>query len=159
MSDEPVEPNAKVLFRVDREDESADVETLWAFDLGDDVYRLDNSPFFAYSVSWKDEVYAPFDMVEGFPVFQRVHTKSGNRTIRLILDPPFHPGNSTDTLLQRLLEMDCSYESATRSLFAVTVPPESDFSGVVDLLIEQGVQWEYADPSYDEIYPDEDLGA
>lgn len=49
------EPNAKVLFRVEYEDDdTADVETLWAFDLGEDNYRIDNLPYFAYGVSWND---------------------------------------------------------------------------------------------------------
>lgn len=48
---EPAQPNAKVLFRVANEDGSTEVETLWATGLGDDRYKLDNSPFYAYSVS------------------------------------------------------------------------------------------------------------
>jgi hypothetical protein len=46
------QPTAKVLFRVPNNDGSAEVETLWAFDLGNDQYKLGNSPFYAYSVSW-----------------------------------------------------------------------------------------------------------
>ena len=54
-------PDSKVLFRVPADDGSAQVETLWATSLGNDQYRLENSPFYAYSVSWKDVVFAPFD--------------------------------------------------------------------------------------------------
>jgi hypothetical protein len=55
-------PTKKVLFRVIGEtQDDVNVETLWAFDLGDDRYRLGNSPFYAYSVSAGDVVYAPFD--------------------------------------------------------------------------------------------------
>ncbi|HET6160752.1 MAG TPA: DUF4265 domain-containing protein [Dongiaceae bacterium] len=79
---------AKVLFRVPNEDGSAEVETLWADDLGGDRYRLDNCPFYASGVSWNDVVYAPYDLDEEFPTFRSVLEKSGNRTIRVILDPP-----------------------------------------------------------------------
>ena len=83
---EPTEPNAKVLFRVPNEDGGADVETLWAYDLGSDNYKLDNLPYYAYGVSCDDVVLAPFDEDEEFPTFQKVVSKSGNRTIRIIFD-------------------------------------------------------------------------
>ena len=35
------------------------METIWAIPIGEDRYVLDNSPFCAYSVSWKDTVHAP----------------------------------------------------------------------------------------------------
>ena len=38
-----------------------DVETLWAVPVGENLYRLDNSPFFAYRVSWEDVVHAEPD--------------------------------------------------------------------------------------------------
>jgi uncharacterized protein DUF4265 len=78
------QPTAKVLFRVPNEDGTAEVETLWAVDLGNDEYKLDNCPFFAYGVSLHDVVYAPIDVDEGRAVFQRILIKSGNRTIRVI---------------------------------------------------------------------------
>ena len=63
---EPTEPNAKVLFRVPNEDGGADVETLWAYDLGSDKYKLDNLPYYAYGVSSDDVVLAPFNEDEGW---------------------------------------------------------------------------------------------
>ncbi|RYE02048.1 MAG: DUF4265 domain-containing protein [Sphingobacteriales bacterium] len=54
----PSSPNSKVLFRVPEDDGTAQVETLWATALGDDQYKLDSSPFYAYSVSWEDIVRA-----------------------------------------------------------------------------------------------------
>ena len=69
---EPIEPKAKVLFRVPNEDGTAEVETLWATPLGDDRYQLDNSPFYAYSVSWQDIVHAPISAEEGVPTFERL---------------------------------------------------------------------------------------
>ncbi|HEX6050934.1 MAG TPA: DUF4265 domain-containing protein [Gemmatimonadaceae bacterium] len=43
----------KVLLR-----DGENVETLWADRVGPDLYRLDNSPFWAYGVSWLDVVEA-----------------------------------------------------------------------------------------------------
>ena len=104
MSDN--QPAAKVLFRVPNTEGGCDVETLWAYDLGNDHYCLDNSPFYAYSVSWQDIVYAPHDEDEGFATFQRVVTKSGNRTVRIIFSPRVEEGNESDLVVQGLVAIE-----------------------------------------------------
>ena len=98
------DPTAKVLFRVPGEDGGATVETLWAVPLGNDLYQLDNSPFFAYGVSWQDVVLAPQDPQEQMPTFQSVAERSGNRTVRVIFDLPVAPGNASDQTIQGLAE-------------------------------------------------------
>ena len=109
---EPSSPDSKVLFRVSEDDGSAQIETLWATALGHDEYRLENSPFYAYSVSWEDVVFAPLDPAEDRATFRRVVKKSGNRTVRVIFDPPVKDGNESDQVLQGLVELGCSYEGA-----------------------------------------------
>ncbi len=145
-------PTAKVLFRVPGDDDSADVETLWASAMGDDHYRIDNSPFFAYSVSWQDVVYAPFDHAEGFPTFQRVVTKSGNRTVRVLFEEGAEPGNLSDRVLQGLVALGCSYEGANSKFFSITIPTGIDLDVVRRYLIEQNATFEHADPTYDELF-------
>lgn len=147
-------PTAKVIFRVPDGEDSANVERLWAFDLGNDHYKLDNSPFFAYSVSSDDIVYAPFDRHEGFPTFQRVVSKSGNRTIRLILDPAVEGGNESDVLLQDLIHFGCSYEGMNRRYLSITIPQGVDLSAIRTYLIQRNATWEHADPSYEELFPE-----
>ena len=149
---QPTGPTAKVLFRVPEDDGSANVETLWAYDLGNDLYRLDNSPFYAYSVSVGDVVLAPMDPVEGRATFQKVLEKSGNRTVRVILDPPLATGNSSDDLIQELLSLGCSYEGANPTYLCIIIPRESDFSLVCERLTACGIQWEHADPDYSELH-------
>jgi Domain of unknown function (DUF4265) len=151
----PPQPTAKVLFRVPEDDGSANVETLWAYDLGNDRYRLDNSPFYAYSVSVGDIVFAPADPAEGRPTFKEVFEKSGNRTVRVILDPPLATGNSSDDVVQELLSLGCLYEGANPSYLCIVIPPEADFSLVCERLTARGTQWEHADPDSSELYPDE----
>jgi hypothetical protein len=104
---ESVVANAKVVFRVTYDDGSAVVETLWATALGNDEYKLDYSPFYAYSVSWEDIVCAPYDPLEERPTFQRVIKKSGNRTVRVKFDRPVEDGNSSEQLLQGLVALGC----------------------------------------------------
>lgn len=148
-------PTAKVLFRVPDGDGGSTVETLWATPLGSDRYKLDNSPFYAYGVSWEDIVLAPFDAEEQFPTFRSVITRSGNRTVRVIFDPPVSSGNISDHLLQGLVSLGCSYEKASPSYISVNVPPAVELGQVRGYLIAHNAQWEHADPTYASLFPDE----
>ena len=149
------DPTAKVLFRVPDDEGGTTVETLWAIPLGDDRYKLDNSPFYAYGVSWHDTVFAPVDSQEGMPTFQTVVSKSGNRTVRVIFDPPVAPGNSSDQVLQGLIAIGCSYEGAIPKYLSVNIPPAVELQGVRSYLIQHDAQWEHADPTYASLFPDE----
>ena len=149
------DPTAKVLFRVPDDDGGATVETLWAVPLGNDLYKLDNSPFFAYGVSWQDVVFAPHDPQEQVPTFRAIAEPSGNRTVRVIFDLPLAPGNASDQILQRLDEMGCSFERAHSGYVSVNVPPSVELDKVRSYLIAQDANWEHADPTYESLFPDE----
>jgi Domain of unknown function (DUF4265) len=150
-----MKPNAKVLFRVPDEEGGAEVETLWATHLGSDNYRLDNSPFYAYGVSWEDVVTAPFNPEEGFPTFERVVSKSGNRTIRVIFQTPIETGNESEQLLHGLIALGCDYEGANRKYISVNIPPGIDLDAVRKYLIEHNATWEHADPTYATLFPED----
>ena len=154
MSNAPA-PDAKVLFRVNQDDGSVQFETLWATSLGNDEYKLDNSPFYAYSVSWEDIVYAPYDSAEERPTFQRVLKKSGNRTVRVIFDPPVKDGNMSDIVLQGLVALGCSYEGANHAYMSINIPPEVEMHDVCEYLVAEKARWECADPSYSEVFPND----
>ncbi len=153
------EPDSKVLFRVEIEDGSADVETLWAYSLGEDNYKIDNLPWFSYGVSWHDVIYAPYDPDEETATIKYAVLKSGNRTVRIIFETPVEDGNESQTLLNSLVEIGCSYEGANKNFIAVNVPPSVELDDVVEILnrADKNVGWEFADPTYDELYPDKDL--
>lgn len=146
-------PTVKALFRVANDNGSSKVETLWAYDLGDDRYKINNLPFYAYSVSVGDIVYAPVDPEDGRPTFQKVLSKSGNRTVRVVFDPPTEPSNRSDEVLKGLVALGCSYEGANPKYVAVNIPPVVDLNSVRDYLVKCDVQWEHADPTYAELYP------
>ena len=146
-------PSAKVVFRVPNEDGLYEVETLWAYDLGDDRYKIDNVPFYAYSVSLNDIVYAPLDPEDERPTFQKVLTKSGNRTVRVVFEPPVEPGNRSDEVLKGLVSLGCSQERANSKYVAINIPSTVDLNSVRDYLIKCDAQWEHADPTYDELFP------
>ena len=145
---------AKVLFRVPNDDGSAEVETLWATHLGGDNYKLDNSPFYAYGVSWEDVVSAPFSEEEQFPTFQTVVAKSGNRTVRIVFDPAVEDGNQSDQVLKGLVGLGCDYEGANRKYISVNIPPNVNLEAVRNYLIQHNANWEHADPTYDSLFPE-----
>jgi len=147
---------SKVLFRVQETDGSANVETLWATPLGEDRYQLDNSPFYAYSVSWRDIVYAPFDPQEQFPTFQRVLSKSGHRTIRIIFERATEGNSASEDVLEQLVTLGCSYEGATETYVCVDIPPGVELENVRQFMIQRSLQFEHADPTYGELFPDEE---
>jgi len=153
MTDKDQHPEmSKVLFRVQEPDGSANVETLWATPLGQDLHQLDNSPFYAYSVSWKDIVYAPFDPEEQFPTFQRVFRKSGHKTIRIIFEESVTEGSGSKRLLQELVSLGCSYEGATETYICLDIPPDVELEKVRQFLIQHSLQFEHADPTYKELW-------
>lgn len=146
-----IDPKAKVLFRVPSEDGSAETETLWAQDLGNDRYRIDNCPFFAYGVSLHDIVLAPMDPGGRIPTFRKVLSKSGNRTVRVIFEAPVEAGNTSDAILQGLVSLGCSYEGGNRRYIAVNVPSRVRLTDVRDYLIGCDATWEHADPTHEEV--------
>jgi hypothetical protein len=149
------DPTAKVLFRIPDDAGGTAVETLWAIPLGNDRYVLDNSPFYAYGVSWQDTVLAPIDVQEGLPTFRSVVTKSGNRTVRVIFDPPVSPDNDSGLVLQGLVAFGCSYEGANPGYISVNIPPGIELQQVRSYLVQHNAQWEHADPTYESLFPDE----
>ena len=125
------------------------VETPWAIALGKGLYKLDNIPFFAYGLSADDVVEAAAES-DGFLAFTRVVKPSGNRTIRIAFKDKV---SKTEPLLVQLNDMGVGWEGAFSKLIALNVPPELDIDRVVDLLKQCGEDWEYANPTKDDLHP------
>ena len=133
-----------------QEDEYA--ETLWAERVGPDRYRLDNSPFWAYGVSWLDVVEAHPD-ANGQLAFTRVVEKSGHRTVRVIFRPGIDENPEGQALVDELVRLGCTYEGMHPGYLAIDIPPGVDLMMVAQHLTERGAEWEHADPRYSELYP------
>lgn len=144
-------PDSKVRIRT-RDGDSEESETLWATSLGDDRYRLDNLPFFAYDVSWQDVVYAPWPEGSAFPEFDRVVERSGNRTIRVIFDHDLGTDGPADAVSRQLTDLGCNYEGINPHYIAYNIPPGVDLQRVIEILQGKPLIWEHGDPSYDTLY-------
>lgn len=137
----------KVLLQADDK-----IETLWAVRVGPDRFRLDNSPFWAYGLSSGDVVEARLS-ADGALAFERVHEKSGHRTVRVVLDPPADRAPASQAVLDGLVAIGATYEGMHPGYLAIDVPPTVALEQVVAFLVASGHQWEHADPPYDELYP------
>ena len=139
----------KVLLR-----EGEYVETLWAERVGPDLYRLDNSPFWAYGVSWLDVVEA-HPGPDGQLVMSRVVDKAGHRTVRVMFDSDADDSPDSRAILDGVVALGATYEGMNPRYIAIDIPPGVDLMSVARFLTEHAVQWEHADPRYSDLYPDE----
>lgn len=125
-------------------------EILWATALGADRFRIENSPSLAYGLSWLDVVQAAPGS-RGRLHFQRVVHKSGHRTLRARLG--MLEGLDRERLLASLNDIGCSYEGEAGRLLAIDVPPGIALERVTGLLLDAQVEWEYADPPLETLFP------
>jgi len=135
-------PLVKIGFR----DDEGDVETLWAFDLGDGRYKLDKTPWYQYGVSTQDIISASPEP-DSMLFFVGILAKSGYRTLRVQSEEPISP-----RFLEQLIAVGCSYEGANPKFIAIDVPPAVELSVPVGLLCNSGLLWEYADPTHEQIH-------
>lgn len=110
-------------------------ESLWAEDLGNNLYRVRNVPFNAYGINFYDIVYAEAQSEELKPSVMRVHESSGHKTLRVI----FTDDSSEEERVARLKELNifkAFHENADGLQFAIDVEPDGDYGAVCDKLYE-----------------------
>ena len=132
--------------------EAEHVETLWADRVGPHRYRLDNSPFWAYGVSWRDVVEAHPDP-DGILRMSRVVEKSGHRTVGVIFDSGADESPEAQAILDGVTALGASYEGMNPRYLAIDIPPGVELMTVARYLTDRNVQWEHADPRYSDVYP------
>ncbi|WP_270726380.1 DUF4265 domain-containing protein [Shimia sp. Alg240-R146] len=124
-------------------------ESVWAISLGDGLFRVENSPFFARGISYGDIVHA--EQKEGANVFVRIVISSGRSTYRIIIGE-----NATDAQIERFwrpLEAEgCTYESGEfgYTMYSVDVPKDTNVQRVFSLLNEGLLHkvWDFEEGHY-----------
>ncbi len=107
-------------------------------------------PFFAYGVSWQDVIEARLGEDQVLE-YVRCIKKSGNRTLRVIFQDYRSNDQRAEEILKELKNLSCSYEGMQPRMISINVPATVKLNTVTNFLNEQsGLQWEYADPTYDE---------
>jgi hypothetical protein len=148
--------DTQVLFRIPTAEGPTESELIDASRAeGEDRFRLAKPPVWAYGVSVGDVVLAPYSEADGHPVFMTALTKSGHRTVRVVLEPPLEAGNESDELVQGLVALGCRYEAASKRYVIVDLPPGVELGTVREHLITYDAIWEHADPTYASLFPDE----
>ncbi len=108
-------------------------ESMWAEDLGNDLYRLRNSPFYLYGYSFNDIVYAKFDPSIEKRVIQNTHELGGHSTYRIMITE-----NTQTTRFEELLELldqeHAYFEGVDDKYFAIDVEPQANIQKVLKLL-------------------------
>nr|WP_321442961.1 DUF4265 domain-containing protein [uncultured Cohaesibacter sp.] len=135
----------KIKFRLpNHEWHGHETEELWAEEISDGKFRIENSPFFVKGVCFEDIVSAKRNN-DGLH-FGKVLISAGHSTYRII-----RGGNVGEEQFQKfwqpLHSLGCSYESADFGylMYTIDVPPSSDIHAVYGLL-EKGDEhdiWEF----------------
>jgi hypothetical protein len=103
-------------------------ETVWVEPVGDNHYRLENSPFYAFGISYQDVVSAKSE--GGLLVFDSVVSRGGHSTYRVIRQD----SAAFEEFWLPLQELGCTYEEGPNNLIAVDVPPSADIYQAYALL-------------------------
>lgn len=125
-------------------------ENLHAQRLENDIYILDNSPFYTYDVSNRDEVIAK--LVNGRLIFQSVSRRGGHSTYRVKL----LKCKSHEDFLEKFSELEklgCTYEGTgnnERMLYAIDLPPKVNVADVYSILEseEEAGNWEFEEAHF-----------
>lgn len=110
-------------------------ESMWAKFLGDDLYQIENVPFYAYGLNYLDIVRATPDSPDLKPEIREVVKASGHRTLRVIFFKATDNAHQV-TLLESLEKYQASYERADDINVAIDVKAGGDYNAVYDQLEE-----------------------
>lgn len=114
-------------------------ESLWAEELGSDLYRIRNVPFFAYGLNFFDVVRATADSPDLKPEIREIVKPSGHKTLRLFFEDSVDRDEQVK-LLESLHEYKAYYERANGIHVAIDIEPEGSYQDVCNRLSE----WENA---------------
>jgi hypothetical protein len=114
-------------------------ESFWAKPLGDDLYKIRNSPWYAYDLHFYDVVRAIPDEPDGKPKILEVVRRGGHKTLRVFFDQSLTQAQQL-RLLKKLQVWKAFHEHAGGHFWAVDVEPDGHYQAVCDKLWE----WEQA---------------
>ena len=110
-------------------------ESMWAEPLGNDLYKIENVPFYAYGLNFHDIVRATSDSDELKPEIRELIESSGHRTFRVFFKKHVER-NQQEEILNSMKDLTISYERANSIYFALDMQPEGDYQAVFDRLDE-----------------------
>ncbi|MDB5070059.1 MAG: hypothetical protein JWM87_1170 [Candidatus Eremiobacteraeota bacterium] len=130
-------------------------EALWALNLGDGRYKVDNVPFFAKNLSFGDIVQTESTEDE-LPNVSSVLERSGHSTYRVIVSPDLDATKHEEyhELLKTLKHLRVIIEAGSERFFAIDVPPGVPVQAVYDVLelgVEYGI-WDFEEGHFFDLH-------
>jgi Domain of unknown function (DUF4265) len=124
--------HVKVFFKLEQDGDGyppADCESLWAVDLGDNTYQIDNIPFYVVGLSSNDIVTAQIS--SGQLEFSKILVQSDHSTLRVVV----FEKSLTDTLREQFKKIGCDTEAhGAANLLAVDIPSTVNYKKVSEIL-------------------------
>src|SRR5262245_3279838 len=108
-------------------------ESMWAAQVGPNLFELRNTPFYAYDLNWGDVVHATEDAPNLKPSVRKVVRRSGHATLRLFFKQHIAKERAL-ALLEELKPLGVSYEGVNAFYYALDLLPESSIHTVRDTL-------------------------
>lgn len=109
-------------------------ESLWAKNLGDDLYEIQNVPFCAYGLNCGDVVRATTDEPELKPEVREIVRRSGNRTLRASFKIS---KEQQEPHVEAIESLGAWIERANPTFICINVPPEASYAKVLQYLERQ----------------------
>jgi len=107
-------------------------ERFWALPLGDGLYEIRNTPWFAFDLNWGDVVRCQ-EFENEVPVILQVVRRGGHKTLRVVFNEK-ESGESREKILEDLGKLGTNHEHAWGNLYSIDVPPGTDYQAVCDFL-------------------------
>ena len=112
-------------------DDSISKEIIWANKISDDIYEVDNIPFFSPNISYKDLIKVEKD--SGLLYFEELFKPSGHSTIQIV----FFDKSKAEGILKKLENFGCKWEGFENKLYySVDIPPNMNYSKIKSFLDE-----------------------
>jgi hypothetical protein len=117
------------------DDDGPATESFWAEPLGGDLYRLRNTPFYAFDLNFLDVVRAVSQEPDAVPTVVSVQRRSGHKTLRVLFAETTSESN-VNAALGRLNDAAVNHERAWGRFYALDVRPEADYPAICTWLWE-----------------------
>jgi hypothetical protein len=110
-------------------------ESLWAEPLGNDLYKIENIPFYAYGLNFQDIVRATPDSDKFILEIRELIEPNGHRTFRVFFNKSIER-EQQENILDSMMEFGITYERADKIYVALDLKPDGNYKAIYDKLDE-----------------------
>jgi hypothetical protein len=110
-------------------------ESMWAQPLGNDLYKIENIPFYAYGLNFQDIVRATLDSDELILEIRELVEVNGHRTFRVFFKKNIDR-QEQEKILDSMSGLGITYERADKTFVALDMKPEGNYQAIFDKLDE-----------------------